>query len=464
MAGKKNNRWIWILSAFVLLLLGYAGWKAKNKPKGEKVTTETVQRRTIRETVAASGKVFPEIEVKISSDVSGEVVELLVQEGDSVSKGQLLCRINPDTYVSNVERGEAGVNSARANASQSKTQIKNALARKIQAEANLANTKVIYERNQKLLAEGVISQEAFDNIANNLRVAEATLQSAEADYLATQESAKAADYNVQSNVAGLKELKTNLKRTSIYAPASGIISKLNIEKGERVVGTMQMAGTEIMRIADFKSMEVQVDVSENDIPRVNLNDVVDIDIDAYPSRVFKGKVYQIANSASNTGTTSAALTSDQVTNFVVKIRIDPSSYADLISKGKKHPFRPGMSAAVEISTNTVENILSVPIQAVTTRDRVEKEKQQNDFQAQRVENTNPTNKAVKEVVFVTEGNKVKMVEVRTGIQDDTYIQITEGLSEGTEVVSGPYDAISRKLKDDAQIYRDTEKDKKEKKD
>lgn len=464
MAGKKNNRWIWILSAVVLLLLGYAGWKAKNKPKGEKVTTETVQRRTIRETVAASGKVFPEIEVKISSDVSGEVVELLVQEGDSVSKGQLLCRINPDTYVSNVERGEAGVNSARANASQSKTQIKNALARKIQAEANLANTKVIYDRNQKLLAEGVISQEAFDNIANNLRVAEAALQSAEADYLATQESAKAADYNVQSNVAGLKELKTNLKRTSIYAPASGIISKLNIEKGERVVGTMQMAGTEIMRIADFKSMEVQVDVSENDIPRVNLNDVVDIDIDAYPSRVFKGKVYQIANSASNTGTTSAALTSDQVTNFVVKIRIDPSSYADLISKGKKHPFRPGMSAAVEISTNTVENILSVPIQAVTTRDRVEKEKQQNDFQAQRVENTNPTNKAVKEVVFVTEGDKVKMVEVRTGIQDDTYIQITEGLSEGTEVVSGPYDAISRKLKDSAQIYRDTEKDKKDKKD
>ncbi len=465
MAAKKNNRWIWGLGIVTVLLLCVAAWKAKNKPKGERVTTEKVQRRTIKEKVSGSGKVFPEIEVKISSDVSGEVVELLVQEGDSIRKGQLLCRINPDTYVSNVERGEAGVNSARANASQSKTQIKNALAQKAQAEANLANAKKNFDRNQKLLADGVISQEAFDNISNQLNIAEATLQAAEASYNSTQEGARAADFNVQSNVAGLNEMKTNLRRTSIYAPASGIISRLNIEKGERVVGTMQMAGTEIMRIADFSSMEVQVDVSENDIPRVNIGDVVDIDIDAYVGRKFTGKVYQIAHSASNTGTASANLASDQVTNFVVKMRIDPSSYADLMGKGKKHPFRPGMSAAVEIATNEVLNVLSVPIQAVTTRDRDEKEKEKakEEWEMQRVENkTAPQNRDVKEIVFITEGNKVKMLEVKTGIQDDAYIEIKTGLDENATVISGPYDAISRKLKDGEMFYLEDPKDKEKK--
>jgi HlyD family secretion protein len=467
MATKKNNRWIWGLGIALVLLLGIAAWKAKTKPKGERVTTEKVQRRTIKETVSASGKVFPEVEVKISSDVSGEVVELLVQEGDSVRKGQLLCRVNPDTYVSNVERGEAGVNSAKANASQSKTQIKNALAQKAQAEANLANAKKNFDRNQKLLADGVISQEAFDNSSNQLKVAEATLQAAEASYNSTEDGARAADFNVKSNLAGLNELRTNLKRTSIYAPANGIISKLNIEKGERVVGTMQMAGTEIMRIADFSSMEVQVDVSENDIPRVNIGDLVDIDIDAYVGRKFTGKVYQIAHSASNTGTATATLASDQVTNFVVKIRIDPSSYADLMGKGKKHPFRPGMSAAVEINTNEVVNVISVPIQAVTTRDRDDKEKTKakEEWEMQRVEQkTTPINRDIKEIVFITDGNKVKMVEVKTGIQDDTYIEIKSGLDENATVVSGPYEAVSRKLKEGEQYYledpKDKEKDKK----
>ncbi len=457
---KIKKRWIWGLVAVVVLLLGYAGWKVRSKPKGEKVTTELVQKRTIRERVSGSGKVFPEVEVKISSDVSGEVVEMLVQEGDSVQKGQLLCRINPDNYVSSVERGVAGLNSSKASAMQTRTQIKNALARKTQAEANLSNSRTIYERNKKLLAEGVISQEAFDNIANNLKVAEATLQAAEADYAATQETAKAAEFNVQSNAAGLKELQTNLKRTSIYAPSSGIVSKLNVEKGERVVGTIQMTGTEIMRIADFKSMEVQVDVSENDIPRVSLGDVVEIEIDAYSNRKFTGKVYQIANSASNTGVTGATLSSDQVTNFIVKIRIDPSSYADLINQGRIHPFRPGMSAAVEIATDEVNDVLSVPIQSVTTRDReiAEKDKKE-DWQMQREEKTTVSND-FREVVFVTEGNIVKMVEVKTGIQDDNYIQIISGLNEGQEVVSGPYEAVSRKLKSDDLIFREEQTDKK----
>jgi HlyD family secretion protein len=466
MAVKKNNRLLWILGTATVVLLGFAAWKAKNKPKGEKVTTEKVQRRTIKESVGASGKVFPEIEVKISSDVSGEVVELLVQEGDSVRKGQLLCRVNPDTYVSNVERGEAGVNSARANASQSKTMIKSAEARKAQAQANLENAKSSFERNKKLYNDGVISTEALENSSNALRVAEATFQAVESDILSSTESSRAAEFNVRSNEAGLKELRTNLKRTSIYAPASGIISKLNIEKGERVVGTMQMAGTEIMRIADFSSMEVQVDVSENDIPRVNLGDAVDIDIDAYIGRKFKGKVYQIANSASNTGGVSATLASDQVTNFIVKIRIDPSSYADLMGKGKKHPFRPGMSAAVEIATNEVVNVLSVPIQAVTTRDREEENKdkpKKEEWEMQRVENTTAAqNKEVKEVIFVTNGNRVKMVEVKSGIQDDTYIEIQSGLNEGDEVISGSYEAISRKLKNDDLFYIEDAKKEKEK--
>jgi HlyD family secretion protein len=465
MATKKNNRWIWILSAAVVLLLIVAGIKAKNNPKGEKVTVSKVMKRTIKETVAASGKVFPEIEVKISSDVSGEVVELLVQEGDSVKKGQLLCRINPDTYVSSVERGEAGVNSARANASQSKTSIKNAIARKAQADANYNNAKANFDRNKTLFNEGVVSKEVLDNAANAVAVAQATLNAAEADIAAAEDLAKAADYNIASNVAGLKELRTSLKRTSIYAPASGIISKLNIEKGERVVGTMQMAGTEIMRIADFSSMEVQVDVSENDIPRVEIGDITDIEIDAFIGRKFKGKVYQIANSASNTGSTSA-LNTDQVTNFVVKIRIDPSSYADLLGRGKKHPFRPGMSATVEIATNEVANVLSVPIQSVTTRDKnvTEKEKKEKeDWEVQKVENkTASISDEIKEVVFILEGDKVKMVQVKSGIQDDAYIEIISGLDENAEVVTGPYDAVSRKLKDGDKYHIEKEDKAKEK--
>lgn len=468
MVAKKNNRIWWWLGGAVILLGGIAAWKAQNKPKGERVITEKAARRTIKESVSASGKVFPEIEVKISSDVSGEVVELLVQEGDSVRKGQLLCRVNPDTYVSNVERGQASVNTSRANATQSKTSIDNALARKAQVEANLENARLNFERNKKLYAEGVISQEIFQTSSSALNVAEANLRAATSDIESARAGSSAADYNVESSRAVLKELQTNLKRTSIYAPANGVISKLNIEKGERVVGTSQMAGTEIMRIADFSSMEVQVDVSENDIPRVNLGDAVDIDIDAFEGRKFKGKVYQIANSASNTGT-STALASDQVTNFVVKIRIDPSSYSDLLGKGKKHPFRPGMSAAVDIATDEVQNVVTIPIQSVTTRDNIkpatdDKDKKKEEWEMQRTENTTPatTNTEVKEVVFITDGDKVKMVEVSTGIQDDAFIEIKTGLKEGDEVVSGPYDAISRKLKEGEKFYRDTKKEEKDK--
>ncbi len=463
----KSNKIIYILVG-LLLLVGVGAWfKNKNTHKGEKVQTEKVQKRSINETVSASGKIFPEVEVKISSDVSGEIVELLVKEGDTVRKGQLLCRVNPEAYVSTVERGEAGVNSARAQAEQSRTQIESTRSRRNQSKAQLENAQAIFARQEKLLKDGVISQADFDNASASLKVAESALASAESDLKAIGSSSQAADYSTKSAQAQLKELRTNLKRTSIYAPMSGIVSKLNVELGERVLGTIQMSGTEIMRIADLSSMEVQVDVTENDIPRVNVGDHVDIDVDAYIGRKFTGKVYEIANTASNATTASGVvnLNSDQVTNFIVKIRIDPKSYVDLMGKGKKHPFRPGMSASVEVLTNTVENTLSVPIQAVTTRDRVESKKpSEEDFSVKRTEKTEATaNKSIKEVVFVCVGDTLRMVEVKTGIQDDSFIQLTEGLQDGEEVVIGPYDAVSRKLKSGDKFFREDLKKNKDKK-
>ena len=465
----KSSRLIFILLGIVALIGAGIWWSSSNKPKGEKVQTEKVAKRTIYETVSASGKIFPEVEVKISSDVSGEVVELLVQEGDTVKKGQLLCRVNPEAYISTVERGEAGVNSARAQADQSRSQIESTRTRSTQAKAQLENAKTVLDRQKTLFSDGVISKAELDNAAVTYRVAEASFAAAEADIKSIEQGSRAADYSIKSANAQLKELRTNLKRTSIYAPTSGIISKLNVKKGERVLGTIQMSGTEILRIADFSSMEVQVDVSENDVPRVNVGDQVDIDIDAFIGRKFKGKVYQIANTANNTTTATGAvnLNSDQVTNFVVKIRIDPSSYSDLISKNKKHPFRPGMSASVEVFTKSVENTLSVSIQGVTTRDREEVKKvdEDDEFKLKRSEKeTAPKTKDIKEVVFVCSGDTLKMVEVKTGIQDDSFIQL-EGLQEGEEIVIGPYDAVSRKLKSgDKFVREDLSKKDKDKKD
>ena len=462
----KSKGLIFSLLGVVAVLGAGIWWSSSSKPKGEKVQTEKIAKRTIYETVSASGKIFPEVEVKISSDVSGEIVELLVQEGDTVKKGQLLCRVNPEAYISTVERGEAGVNSARAQADQSRSQIESSRSRSIQAKAQLENAKTVFQRQKTLFADGVISKAELDNASVALNVAEATFEATNADIKSVEQGTRAADFSIKSANAQLKELRTNLKRTSIYAPTSGIISKLNVKKGERVLGTIQMSGTEILRIADFSSMEVQVDVSENDVPRVNVGDNVDIDIDAFIGKKFKGKVYQIANTANNTTTATGAvnLNSDQVTNFVVKIRIDPSSYVDLISKGKKHPFRPGMSASVEIFTKTIENTLSVSIQGVTTRDREEVKKVDEDeaFKAKRVEkDATPKNKNIKEVVFVCSGDTLKMVEVKTGIQDDTFIEI-EGLQEGEEVVVGPYEAVSRKLKSGNKFVREdlTKKDSK----
>jgi HlyD family secretion protein len=444
---KRKNLWIYIAGVAVLALVAVAYFKGKNRKEGDKVALEEAQMRTIEERVSASGRIFPIVEVKISSDVSGEVVELYVQEGDSVVQGQVLAKINPDAYVSQVERGIAFVNSSKAQAANSRSQIENIKAQKEQIIAQLDNAREIHKRNEKLFKDGVISNADFQASQSNLKSLEANLRASDAGIRASQDAARGADYSVASAEASLKELRTSLNRTTILAPESGIISLLNIEKGERVVGTIQMTGTEIMRIANLNAMEVRVDVSENDIPRVKLNDEVSVEVDAYLGRKFVGRVSQIANSSKNSASMGgAALATDQVTNFEVRIKIDPQSYADLVTSQRKYPFRPGMSAAVEIKTTIKENILTVPIQSVTTREKEGLAKKE----AKSETDGGASNKKIdelREVVFVYEkGDTIQMREVKTGIQDDSYIEILTGLKKGAKVVSAPYSLIFKKLK------------------
>ncbi len=465
MAKRRRNNWLVIgLVGAIAILVAVAVIRQQSKPKGEIVEVEKVARRTITEKVAASGKVFPQTEIKISSDVSGEIVELYVEEGDSVVAGQLLAKIDPEAVQSQVERGVASVNSSKAQLANSRSQIEQLRAQKENIEAQLKNAREIHQRNEKLKKEGVISQADYDQSLSNLQALEANLRSADAQIKAAQQSARAAEFQVESTEASLRELRTSLRRTTIYAPTGGIVSQLNVEEGERVVGTIQMAGTEMMRIANLNAMEVRVDVSENDVPRVTVGDEVEIEVDAYIGRKFKGRVTQIARSATNVGAT-ASLTSDQVTNFEVRISVEPESYQDLISSNKPHPFLPGMSASVEINTETVKDALSVPIQAVTTRERDEakrKKAAQKDSESEEGEavaaanTTEPSDDDLMEVVFVVSADTVKMVQVTTGIQDDTYIQVTSGLQEGQEIVIGPYTAVSRKLEQGDAIQRKKE--------
>lgn len=469
---RRSNTLIYALVGIVVCLVAYMALKGNKEPKGELISVENVEKRTIKEMVGASGKIFPEMEVNISSDVSGEIVELYVAEGDSVRAGQLLCKVDPDTYKSMVERTEASLNSTKANLANSRSGVARSQAGLVQAKAQLEqilsqvnNQLTIHNRNKELHQSGVISnqdlensQAALDQIQANKRSAEASVKTAEANVESANQSVNASEFQVKSAEASLKEMKTNLRRTTIYAPTSGIISKLDVEKGERVVGTAQMSGTEIMRIANLNSMEVQVDVSENDVLRVQVNDDAEIEVDAYLDRKFKGKVTEIANSASNTGNTMS-LTTDQVTNFVVKIRIDAASYQDLVKNGRTYPFRPGMSASVDINTQTEDDILTVPIQSVTTR-----EEEKEDMKKEKKADKEKEAEEIKEVVFVMGADTVRMVEVTTGIQDDEYIQILSGLEEGDEVIAGPYSAISRKLKDGkkVRVEKDDDEEKKDK--
>lgn len=383
------------------------------------VATQKVESKTITEFITANGKIQPETEVKISPDVAGEIVELYVVEGDEVEKGKLLCVIKPEVYVSAVRRAEAGLNSSKA--------------RLAQAKAQMIERELSYKRSKELYDKGTIAVAEFE--------------SAEAAFKVAQSEVQAAEYAVRSAEASLSEAEEQLTKTKIYAPISGTISALNVEKGERVVGTSMMSGTDMMTVADLEKMEVQVEVNENDIVKVMKYDTALVEVDAYLSRKFKGIVTEIANSANTTGTTA-----DQVTNFDVKVLLLKDSYVDLIdaSQGNRYPFRPGMSATVDILTETRNGVISVPISAVTTR--IKKEDGSTEEVKDEAENESEETETLEreekqEVVFVLNGDRVKKVQVETGIQDNASIEILKGVKEGDEVVTAPYNAINRTLKD-----------------
>ena len=420
----------------ILLLVGLKkGGVIGNNDESKVVELSKVAQTTIVETVSATGKIQPEIEVKISSEVSGEIIALPIKEGQQVKKGDLLVRINPDLYESGVNRSVASMSTTKAGLSQADAQVK-------EAKAN-------YDRNKKLFEKGIISKSEWDRIVSAYEVAVANKQSAY--------------YQVQSASATVTEAKDNLGRTTIYAPADGTISLLNVELGERVLGTQQMAGTEILRIANLNNMEVEVDVNENDIVKVNIGDSANIEVDAYLKREFKGIVTSISNSASST------LTADQVTNFKVKVRILKESYQDLL-EGKPanfSPFRPGMTATVDIITKRKENITAVPISAVVIKDDTTSVKKdivaELEKKEQEQKGTAPKSDKKYECVFVKVGDKAKLRVVKTGIQDDTNIEIISGLKPGEEIIIGPYTTVSKDLVSNDKVRVETEKDKKESK-
>jgi HlyD family secretion protein len=431
----KQNKILKIAGIVIVLLLVVvvvgrrAGWIGKTT--GVRVTLEATEIRTITETVTASGKVQPVIEVKISPDVSGEVVELMIEEGDFVNRGDLLVQINPDIYKSALDRVEASLNTSRAN-------LANTRARKAQAEAQFINAKAAFERSKSLYEQEAISESEFDTARSQFLVAQAEVE-------AGSQSIVAAEFQVKSAEATLREARENLTKTNIFAPMDGTVSLLAIELGERVVGTSQFTGTEIMRIANLNEMEVLVEVNENDIIRVNEGDTALIEIDAYLNQKFKGVVTSISNSA-----LTAAVSVDQVTNFQVKIRVLTDSYKHLLREDQPHlsPFRPGMSASVDIQTNTAYNVMSVPIQAVTTRTEDEKTNQA-DSTVQQTVDAQALNEQIQEYVFVyyEEDGTVKLTPVISGVQDSNFIEIVSGLNDDDKVVTGPFRAISRELKD-----------------
>jgi HlyD family secretion protein len=406
----KNNKILKILLPVVIVLILFAvvgkkaGWFGKAFMV--KVAVENAEKRTIVETITANGKIQPEKEVKISPDVSGEIVELTIKEGDHVEKGQLLLRIKPDNYISQRDRSLAEISSAQA--------------RRSQAEAQFLQADLSFKRSKSLYEQQTISKSEFEQ--------------AEATYAVAKATVDAAKFAITSAEAALKDANENLTKTSIYAPMTGTVSMLLVELGERVAGTNLMAGTELMRVADLARMEAQVQVNENDVPRVKLGDTAFIEVDAYLDQVFKGVVTEIANSAKTTG-----VSADQVTNFDVKILLLPSSYQKLVDAGDKNPFRPGMSATVDIRTQSRSDIITVPIQSVTTRTDTAK-----------IAGT-PSEKDIRTIVFVSDGKYALAKDVKTGIQDNSYIEILSGVSENEKVVSAPFSAISKNLKDSTLI-------------
>jgi HlyD family secretion protein len=442
-----DKKWIWILVALVVVIGTIMGLKKAGiigKEEGTKVSVEKVTRRNITEVVNASGKVYPEIEVKISPDVSGEIVELTVMEGDSVRRGQLLARVYADILATQRDQAAAVVNQQQAQVGNVSAALEAFKARMEQAERQ-------YQRQKQLYAEKVISRLEFEQAEN-------AVLTSRADYNAAQKSIQSTKAAVASAQASLQRTNKDLSRTSVLAPMDGVVSLLNVKKGERVVGNSMMAGTEMLRIADMRTIEVRVDVGENDIPKVSYGDTALVEVDAYSDRKFKGIVTQIASTNRGAGG-SVATSANDVTNYEVRIRLLPESYTDLIdpARPRNFPFRPGMSASADIQTNTHVNVLAVPINAVTTRDKndtlsvgeekgTKKEKKSAEpASGEKVVTGNIDD--MEAVVFVLQSDgKVRRVRVRTDIQDISHIEVVDGLKEGDQVVTGPYAIVSKELK------------------
>ncbi len=406
----KSNKLLQLLVPITVVLLIFAvigknkGWFGKALTI--KVAIEQAETRSIIEIITANGKIQPEKEVIISPDVSGEIVELNIKEGDFVKKGDFLFKIKPDTYISMRDRTQAALESARA--------------RQSQAEAQFMQSELAYKRSKQLYDQETVSLSDYEQAQASYKVAEAEVE--------------AARFSVKSAEATLKEANENLIKTTVYAPMSGTISTLLVEQGERVVGTEMMTGTEVLRIADLTRMEAWVEVNENDIIKVNMSDTAIIEVDAYLDYKFKGIVTEIANSASTAG-----VSADQVTTFDVKIFVLPDSYKDLITESSKNPFRPGMSTTVDIQTSTKYNILTVPIQAVTTR--IDSS----------IEASTLADEVIRTLVFASDGTYALARDVKTGIQDNSYIEILSGIEAGTDIISAPFSAISKKLSDSTLI-------------
>ena len=437
---KKSSKflpYLIVLAVIIIIVLVVGkkqGWFGKDFEIN--VATKVVESKTITELITANGKVQPETEIKISPDVSGEIIQLDVEEGDEVKKGQLLLVIKPDIYIQSLNRAQASLSSSQA--------------RMAQTEARMIESEMAFKRANSLFKQDAIPVSDFET--------------AQASYQVAQSEVKAAQFAVKSAEASVAEAQEQLVKTKIYAPMDGTVSRKNVEKGERVVGTNMYAGTELLVIANLHLMEVKVEVNENDIVRVNLNDTALVEVDAYLGRKFKGLVTEIANSAN-----VVAGSSDQVTNFNVKILLLEESYKDLIdtTSGKVYPFRPGMSATVDIQTETRKNVISVPIQAVTTRSvnneakdvaKVEEENPEEGNEAGTTQDKKTKAEDKTEIVFKYKDGKVYKQAVKTGIQDSENIEILEGLQAGDEIVIAPFNAINKILNDSSKVKKVEEKE------
>ncbi len=438
---SKKIKWligILVVAVIALIALSKAGIFGGNE--GTKVTAEKAETRDITEIVTASGKVFPEIEVKVSPDISGEIVQLNVIEGDTVKRGQVLANIYADIYASQRDQAAAIVSQSEAQVSNSKSQLQ-------ALKASLDQSESAFNRQKKLVDQKVISQSEFE-------VAQQAYLAAKANYQAANDGIRANQANVQSAMASLNRANKDVSRATIIAPMDGVISLLAVKKGERVAGNSFNVGTEMMRIADLSSMEAQVDVGENDIPKVKIGDTAIVEIDAFSNRKFKGVVYKIANPVTNALNSSS---STQVTNYQVHIRLLQDSYKDLIVKGQPFPFRPNMSASADIQTRTHPQVLSISLNAVTTRDKKDgkvpgSEKKEGDDQQSDVKQSASLDDDIEEVVFVVDSaGLVRKRTVKTDIQDINYIEVTGGIKAGDKVITGPYDVVSKQLKDSAKV-------------